>query len=60
MNDEQCNVLVDALRKLTDTIQEGSERISDSIDSQYCSDNQGIERRLEKLIDAIDDAAERL
>lgn len=53
MNDDQCQALIDAIHFLTKAVEEGSEKIANVIDGQYHSDNGGIEKRLEKLIDAI-------
>jgi hypothetical protein len=55
MNDEQCEYLIRAINKLTQAISDGANNIVEAINAIYCSRNEGIERRLDKLIDAIDD-----
>lgn len=59
MNDEQCQIIVDALKLIASAVSFGSEKIADSIDGIYSSDNGGIERRLDALIDTMLDIEER-
>lgn len=62
MKDEQCQALWESLQSLGDIIVESTDRIVSSIDNIYCpyTSMSGIEKLLEKLIDAIDDAAGRI
>ena len=50
---KQCQALLDELSLLTGAIRECSDKISESIDNIYSSDNTGIERKLDKLTDII-------
>jgi hypothetical protein len=59
MNDDQCQALSDTIRLLINAVQEGSEKIANAIDDQYCTDNGGIEKRLEKLMDTLWDISDR-
>ena len=60
MNEDQFQTLIDVLNALIFTIAEASEKVSDAIEGIYTPSNEGLERRMDKLIDAINDAAERI
>lgn len=59
MNDEQCQHILDALENLSRSILRSSENIVEAIESIYTSDNGGLEKRLDALIDTIEDIGER-
>jgi len=59
MNDEQCQCLIDAIDRLTDSVSRASELVGEAIDGLYIIDIESLEKRLDRLIEAIYDAAER-
>jgi len=55
MNDEQCEYLAQTIKELTSTIADSSDKIVEAIDAICPASNEGIEKRLEKLLYAIED-----
>jgi len=57
MTDEQCIELLDKLDCIVRAIHCAGKSISDAIDGIYCADNEGIEKRLDKLMEVLYDCA---
>ncbi len=59
MTDEQCQVLIDAIKELTLAISMGVDKICDAIDNISTTYTGEIERRLSVLAEVIDNASYR-
>ena len=60
MNDDQCEVLVKAIDSLNTAIYHLAGVVVTAIENIPVASTGGLEKRLEKLIDAVDDLADRL
>ncbi|MDE1829566.1 MAG: hypothetical protein KGI25_04520 [Thaumarchaeota archaeon] len=51
MTDDQCQALIDSVNKLTEAVEIGADKIADAVDGIYFSSNDGLEKRLDRLIE---------
>ena len=60
MTDEQCQCLLDCINNLTQAVKDAAEKITDGLEGIYFpTDMSGVEKRLERLIDVLEEMPER-
>ncbi len=56
MTDEQCQFIIDAIDRLTEAVNNSSEKLAGAIEDIYFpTDTRGIEKRLQLLCEIVED-----